>query len=91
MKVTGQGRLAKPAYMGNSKQGPYAAGTLITKRGDYDVHVEFFAPGDSHKAFAGAQANEVFEVEGELASKKDRDGNWRLQIALTQASRGVAF
>jgi len=86
-KVQLTGTLTKEPYQ--AAKGWVGATLAVKKSGtDFKEWIPLYVPsGDAAKAFAGAQKNEVFHVEGEWDSKKDDQGNVKAQVKVFSASR----
>ena len=89
-KVQLTGTLTKEPYQ--AAKGWVGATLAVKKSGsDFNLWVGLYAPsGDAAKAFAGAQKNEAFHVEGELDETKDKDGKKFLQVKVISANRVTA-
>lgn len=89
MKCEGQIIILKrPLYVGSAKSGPYLAGQVAVKDGNYDFWCDAFITGDAFRVINGASEGQQFTVAGTLAQNtREKDGQKvrTLQIKVTDA------
>jgi hypothetical protein len=90
MRVEGEVEIFQDLYKGSAKAGPYAAGNVKAKDGEFDYWLPVFITGNAYKAMADAPHGSKFSVVGVLVQntrKKDGETIRTIQLKITRATK----